>query len=116
MHEHRVLRCDREQCAAAFDVAAQCSGGGTVRSFFLFTDDSELLLLAVSLHQFNYVILQKILAVLAVVWLCAVFLTVSVSTVRAVSWRRVLAEKQARHYLKRIEKNHRRHSNGRFHG
>jgi hypothetical protein len=56
----------------------------------------------------GYVIMQKVLAVLAVTWLCLVFITVSVSTVRAVSSRRVIAEQQAEHYLQSIRKNHRR--------
>ena len=55
-----------------------------------------------------YVVFQKVLAVLAVVWLCVVFVTVSVSTVRAATSRHLIAEKQARQYLKRIQKGYRR--------
>ena len=56
----------------------------------------------------GHVIFQKVLVVLATAWFCLVFLIVSMTTIRSITSTRLIAEKQARQYLKVIQRNHRR--------
>ncbi|MBN2291889.1 MAG: hypothetical protein JXM70_05655 [Pirellulales bacterium] len=92
-----------------FFVCAQSSGAASR----VLSIGTLLVVLAICGYAFAgehtaYVVFQKALAVIAVVWLCVVFATVSVSTVYAVTSRRLLAEKQARKYIQRIQKGYRR--------
>lgn len=56
----------------------------------------------------GYVVFQKVMAVLACVWFCTVFVTISLATIHSIRSRRMMIEKQANQYLKRIQKGHRR--------
>ena len=72
-----------------------------------------LVLLSVGAYAFagshgGHVILQKVLAILAVVWFCLVFISVTVTTMGSFPARRIIAERQARQYLQVIRRNHRR--------
>ena len=59
--------------------------------------------------DFNgHVVFQKVLVVAAAVWFCLVLVLVSISTVQSIPSTRLLAEKQARQYLKMIQHGHRR--------
>ncbi len=56
----------------------------------------------------GYVIFQKTLVVVAVPWLCFVFVIVSFTTIRSLTTTRMIAEQQARDYLDAISKGYRR--------
>ena len=58
--------------------------------------------------HYGHVVFQKILVVLAVLWFCLVFACVSVSTIQSMSSRKLVAERQARAYLKVIQRRPRR--------
>ena len=53
-----------------------------------------------------HVVFQKVLAVLAGCWFILIFITVSVSTIRTISSRRLFVEQQARQYLKVLQRRH----------
>ncbi len=52
----------------------------------------------------GYVVMQKLLVVIAMLWMSIVIYTTSVSTVTVLRTRHAIATEQAREYLKRIEK------------
>ena len=93
----------------AFFTVAKLEGAASVA----LSIGTSLVVLAACAYAFagdhdGHVIFQKVVVILAVVWFCLVFVSVSVSTVRAISSRRQVVEEQARHYLKIIQRNHRR--------
>jgi hypothetical protein len=59
-------------------------------------------------HHDGHVVFQKVVALLAVVWFCLVFASVSVSTIRLVSKRRRIVEQQSLRYLEVMKRNPRR--------
>ena len=93
----------------AFFASAELSGKLRT-ALFLGTTAVVLSVCAFTLSESHrsHVVCQKILAVLAAIWLLLVFVSVSVSTIQSFTSRRLIAEEQARQYIKAIERRHRR--------